>query len=179
MKTGNKPIEEMIWKSFQKKEITCSMTDFLWKTMHGAQKCRKFWLNIPRLEERANCPLCGTMEDMDHILTKCNTVANKMIWEEVEDLWRKKKRGWMHPSIGLILGYGTVTFQNANGKVNSRVGRLLTIIMTEAAHLIWKLRCERRIERNDIPANEHTGVEARNRWHKVITEQLTLDRAMA
>ena len=52
--------------------------------------------------------------------------------------------------------------------------RLLTILLTESAYLIWKLRNERRIRDTKHSANEIT-----NRWYATINRRITLDRAMA
>ena len=52
--------------------------------------------------------------------------------------------------------------------------RLLTILLTESAYLIWKLRNERRIR-----GKEHTTSEITNRWYANIDRRITLDRAMA
>ncbi|KAH9025218.1 hypothetical protein EDB85DRAFT_1984442 [Lactarius pseudohatsudake] len=52
--------------------------------------------------------------------------------------------------------------------------RLLQILISEAAHLIWVLRCERVIQGKQQNANE---TEAR--WFKAINRRLTEDKIAA
>ena len=52
--------------------------------------------------------------------------------------------------------------------------RLLQILLTESAHLIWVLRCERVIQQKNHNANEIT-----TRWLKNINRWLTEDKIIA
>jgi len=47
--------------------------------------------------------------------------------------------------------------------------RLLQILISESAHLIWVLRCER------IQGKTHSDDEIRTRWLRKINERLTCD----
>ena len=49
--------------------------------------------------------------------------------------------------------------------------------MTESAHLIWKIRCECVLERNNRE-QWHTAQEIKNRWLSTINKRLLLDQAM-
>ena len=61
-------------------------------------------------------------------------------------------------------------------KVLQEVNRLYRILISESAHLIWKLRCQRVSE--DKPENEWPKeTEIHNRWLATINARLTLDRA--
>jgi ribonuclease HI len=71
------PIDSAIWKSIRNKDITRKIREFLWKSMHNAHKCGKFWNNIPGLEQRATCPVCNEEESMEHILLECNAPGQK------------------------------------------------------------------------------------------------------
>jgi len=53
--------------------------------------------------------------------------------------------------------------------------RLFTILVSESAHLIWKIRCERLIKRNDDPEQHHTKDEIINKWMLVINTRLKYD----
>ncbi|KAL6298146.1 hypothetical protein BKA93DRAFT_754380 [Sparassis latifolia] len=55
---------------------------------------------------------------------------------------------------------------------------LYRILISEAAYLIWKIRCERAFGRDDLPASGHTDREIYTRWYKTISTRLTLDRTM-
>jgi hypothetical protein len=52
--------------------------------------------------------------------------------------------------------------------------RLLQIILSEATHLVWVLRCERVIQEKTL---DEQGVS--RRWNKAINERLTTDRITA
>ncbi|KAF8492043.1 hypothetical protein F5888DRAFT_1619410, partial [Russula emetica] len=54
--------------------------------------------------------------------------------------------------------------------------RLLQILISEASNLIWVLRCERVIHRNNRP---HQDQEVNARWLKIINNRLTSDRITA
>jgi ribonuclease HI len=51
------PKTPTISKSIRHRDIGRNIRNFLWKSMHGAHRLGKWWLNIPECEERANCPL--------------------------------------------------------------------------------------------------------------------------
>ena len=55
--------------------------------------------------------------------------------------------------------------------------QLYCIIMTDSAHLIWRIRCERIIERGGRQ-QWHSAQEIKNRWYCAINKKLTLDQAM-
>ncbi|KAH9008164.1 hypothetical protein EDB83DRAFT_2211893, partial [Lactarius deliciosus] len=52
--------------------------------------------------------------------------------------------------------------------------RLLHIPISESAHLIWVLRCERTIQ-----LKTHSAQEIKNRWLQAINERLTNDKIIA
>lgn len=54
------------------------------------------------------------------------------------------------------------------------VSRLLQIMISEAVHLIWVLRCERVIQEKT-----HTPEEVKARWFKAINRRLTDDKITA
>ena len=80
-------------------------------------------------------------------------------------------------NLGVITGCSLAKFPNGKGRRKLGAERLYRILMTESAHLIWRIRCERIIERND-KEQWHTAQEIKNRWHCAINKRLTLDQAM-
>ena len=52
--------------------------------------------------------------------------------------------------------------------------RLLQIFITETAHLVWVMRCERAIQNK-----QHTEDETKARWLRAINDRLTCDRIIA
>ena len=67
------PTEKAIWGSLRHKDISKKIRDFLWKHMHGIYRLGKFWTHIPGYGERAECPICGKYDMLDHIVTKCDS----------------------------------------------------------------------------------------------------------
>ncbi|KAF9057021.1 hypothetical protein BJ165DRAFT_1334835, partial [Panaeolus papilionaceus] len=47
--------------------------------------------------------------------------------------------------------------------------------LSETMHLIWKLRCEWKIKRNEDPTKMHGRREIMNKWHSVINSRLKID----
>jgi ribonuclease HI len=143
------------------------------------------WNHIPNYEHRATCPTCNTTESMHHILTRCATRANRTIWSLAKRAWPHRDDQWPAISMGLILGIGSLNAtnhdrpqdqheRNPRSPASQGKTRLLQILISESAHLIWVLRCERIIHEDD-----HTKEEITARWLRKINERLTCDRITA
>jgi len=142
--------------------------------MHNAYKVGKFWNNVPGHEQRGQCPTCNTEESIEHILLECDAPGRRQIWKLANKLWKMKSNQPLPTTYGGILGCGLATYTK-NSKPNSGLNRLFKIIMSESAHLIWKIRCERRIAREDDPQKHHSVNEIHNRWVQAINSRLTID----
>jgi hypothetical protein len=127
------------------------------------------------------------MESMEHILVKCREKLTKLIWQLTREIWPEQTYKWPNISLGLILGSGSITAPKEDAHLNEqqvehdrRVRHakgptcLMHIVITESAHLIWVLRCERVIR-----GKVHTEGEIKSRWHQVINARLTDDRITA
>ncbi|KAI9069298.1 hypothetical protein FKP32DRAFT_1559974 [Trametes sanguinea] len=175
---GRKPTEESIWRSLTTKHITRECRQFLWKVLHDAFMIGEKWLRpsiaLP-LRERAACGLCGATEDMKHILFECASEERIVTWELTEALWRATGEEWIEPGWGPTLGAACVTFTDGNGDRRPMVEARWTILATESAYLIWKMRCERVIQQG---GKRFTRSEAVSRWRKTIEGRLKMDRAM-
>ncbi|KAJ7835765.1 hypothetical protein B0H13DRAFT_2240059 [Mycena leptocephala] len=154
-----------IWMAARGKDILPRTAQFLWKSMHNSHKVGHYWTHIPECEERAVCQLCGTEEDLEHILLK-----------EVKSIWAKKSDKWPILSLGIILGSGLAEFRTGDGKRDEGAERLFRILMSEAAYLIWRIRNERVIDRDGKPATEQ---EIINRWYYQINYRLKVDVTLA
>jgi ribonuclease HI len=176
--TEHLPNDAAIWLSMRSKDITRTIRVFLWKVMHNAHRCGDYWLKIPDFEHRDKCPVCDIEDSMAHILTGCNAPGQKEIWLLAKGLWLTKHNVWPNvDNLGVITGCGLAQFQNIKGQRKLGAERLYRIIMTESAHLIWRMRCERIIERNNRE-QWHTAQEIKNRWYGAINKRLALDQAM-
>jgi hypothetical protein len=107
--SSNQETNEAIWRSCRNTDISKNIQLFLYKALHNAYCIGEFWETIPNYEHRALCTQClGEIESITHILTDCNNLINKTIWQLAEATWPTKHGTWHRPHIGLILGCGTI-----------------------------------------------------------------------
>jgi hypothetical protein len=143
--------DETLWKGIQNHTLCTHVQQFLYKTMHGTQKIGSFWSNIPNYKMCQYCSTChDKIESMDHILTHCDALITRIIWDLAKSTWPHPHHLWPEISIGLIMGCGSINIPGANERApqlpNNRprgASKLLQILISEAAHLIWVLKCER------------------------------------
>ncbi len=133
----------------------------------------------PQYAARGECPQCKVTESMEHILVECSIEGQATLWNLARELWEKAGHKWITPTYGVALGATLVQIKTAEGKVDSAATRLYRIMMTEMVHLIWKVRCQRRIQRgDDAPTTWHTSDEIRNLWVDTMNRRLTVDRML-
>ncbi|KAH9927752.1 uncharacterized protein B0H18DRAFT_875187, partial [Fomitopsis serialis] len=165
-----------IWKEVRHGDIRRPVTDFLWKGIHGAHRVGAYWTNIPGYEDRAVCRLCGVTESMAHILTECAALERSSVWSYVERAWTRTGGEWREPSLPSILAAGLATPRRANGKPSKDHSvKLWRILLTEAAYLIWCLRCERVIQHEDEANWKHSKRSIAARWYASVNKRLHLD----
>jgi ribonuclease HI len=170
-----------IWSNLRRKAFRPRVRQFLYKSMHSTYKIGNFWSNIPDNEHRQLCQTCNITETMEHILTRCTSRPPQIIWPLAKSLWPHSEQRWPEISLGTILGVGcmevkksAVTQNDDNSSTDRGASRLLHILVSESAHLIWVLRCDRVI--NEIT---HCDNEIRSRWYKAINNRLTEDQVIA
>ncbi|KAG1870492.1 RnaseH-domain-containing protein, partial [Suillus tomentosus] len=178
--------DQSIWLSRHHKDLSKKFQNFVFRALHNSLKVGDFWINIPNYEQRARCPHCReTTESIEHILVECDHPAGKLIWSLAKQLWPYEDTPWPDASLGTILGCGALSInqrQNRNNddaerqivKCNRGASRLLRILMSESAYLIWVLRCERVIQ-----GVSHNSDHVTKRWLKAIEHRLQLDRISA
>ena len=183
---GTLETDETIWKSLRKKVLRTRVKQFLYKTMHRAYMVGSIWRHIPGYEQRQYCAICNAEDSMDHIQTECNALSRRKVWELARKTWPHAPELWPNIDLGIILGIGTLSIpeRRANRNQPERIPhpttkrkatlRLLQIIISEAAHLVWVLRCERVIQEKNL---DDQGI--RTRWLRAINERLTTDRITA
>jgi ribonuclease HI len=173
------PTEDRIWMSLKSRDINRNIREFLWKTMHGIYKLGTIWLHIPNCEARAICPLCLVTETMDHILTTCKGNGQDTVWRLTRTLWECSGHKWPSPSLGLILGSPLAEFKKPTGKLDSGSNRLYRILITESAHLIWRMRCEWRINGSATSPHGISRNEVSQRWRRAISLRILQDTLSA
>lgn len=113
-------------------------------------------------------------ESLRHILEDCQAPEREQIWNLAKELWEKKGLNWPQMTIGTVLTSGLADFKSERGKRRPGANRLFQILVTSSAHLIWVLRCDRRINKED--GDNFTDQEIHNRWVARMNTRLDLDR---
>ncbi|KDQ33712.1 hypothetical protein PLEOSDRAFT_1031451 [Pleurotus ostreatus PC15] len=176
---GEIPTEERIWRSIRHKDISRQARYYLWMAAHDAYRIGTHWLKPnykDEIQQRSECVHCnGVIEDMSHILSRCETPGQEEVWTLAKKLWEKTGRTWSQPWIGNVIACA-LTKASADKKERDPGGnRLWRILISESAYLIWKLRCERVIQNGNTP---YSTQEVNNRWLTMINNRLELDRDM-
>ncbi|KAJ7475478.1 hypothetical protein B0H11DRAFT_1727382, partial [Mycena galericulata] len=169
----------LIWKSIRHKDFTrCGrqIRNFLWKSMHNAHRIGKFWKHIPECEEWGTCQFCGEVEDLEHILLKCERPGQgELIWKLAEELWLQKNTHWPELSLGSILGCGLASITDERGNYLPGASRLYRILISESLYMIWKVRCDCVIRKG---GQSLSNSEIHNKWLHAINERLKVDRIL-
>lgn len=185
--TGEMEPNEAIWANLRTKPIRLRIQQFFFKAVHGTHKIGRFWLNIEGYTQRAACRNCGDDETMNHILTECTHPSTRLIWSLAKETWPHDEDTWPEITLGTIIGCGTLQIrtqkENRRENRNTNVAkdrpdagatRLIKILISEAAYLIWITRCERAIR-----GNEHTERETRAAWRKTLNRRISEDTTTA
>ena len=181
---GTKETDESIWTSIRNPTIRIRVRQFLYKTMHQAYMIGHVWSGIQGYETRAICETCNVVESMEHILLECRANAPRTNWKRAKETWPHGQRLWPNISLGTILGIGCINLppdrppqDNDRPKHTTKEkgrSRLLQILISEASHLIWTLRCE-----HSIQQQRHTRREIKGRWTKAISHRISTDKIIA
>ncbi|KAJ3528945.1 hypothetical protein NMY22_g9198 [Coprinellus aureogranulatus] len=175
-RTGNTPTDKTIWASIWSTKIRNKRArQLLWKIMHQALPVGEFWEKITNYEIRARCPGCGTSENYEHIFTSCDYNGQKYVWRIVRQIMEKKGITWNHPTVGTLLGCGISKEKDENGKRRPHADRLYTLVISEACHFIWKLRCEWTIQRGGDTLQIASEREVTSRWLAVLNRVMRFD----
>ncbi|EPS97910.1 hypothetical protein FOMPIDRAFT_8188, partial [Fomitopsis schrenkii] len=168
--------EEDIWRGIRHHDLRRAVVDFLWKGIHGAHRVGTFWLKIPGYEDRALCTHCAVRDSMSHILINCAAPGQSRVWELAKAAWEKKGEKWNPPQINDILGIGPRSRRLREGEATpGHTARFWRILISECAHLIWKLRCERVVGHSDAEDWQHTDNSITSRWYSMLNSRLRQD----
>ncbi|KAJ6537682.1 hypothetical protein B0H19DRAFT_962213, partial [Mycena capillaripes] len=118
----------------------------------------------------ATCHDCDVDESMEHILVECMASGQDLIWRRCGRLWEKKYQKMPEMSLGLIR---LTEFKDSKGKNMPHTSRLFRIVVSESAHLIWKVRNEQVIR-----GRKHTEAEIHNRWLSCMNTRLKMDQLL-
>ncbi|EPS93990.1 hypothetical protein FOMPIDRAFT_9544, partial [Fomitopsis schrenkii] len=168
--------EAEIWLGIKHRDIRRTVVDFLWKSLHGAHRIGKFWLKVPGHEDRARCRRCHEQDSLAHILLECSETGQARVWELTEAALRRKGAEWTPLRIHDILAIGPRSrAPTVDEPPKKHTARLWRILVSESAHLIWRLRCERVIGHSDDKAWQHSTESVTTRWYAAINSRLRQD----
>ena len=162
--------------------ISLKIQQFFYKTIHDTHKIGRYWLKIDGFETRAICKTCGDDETMDHILTECTHPSTQLIWSLARKTWPHGSETWPQLTLGTIVGCGTIEIRTATNQrhrhttnpgpqVNAGATRLIKILLSESAYLIWTTRCER-IIRGIEPSERAMKATWRNAINRRFSEDV-------
>ncbi|EJD54705.1 hypothetical protein AURDEDRAFT_51216 [Auricularia subglabra TFB-10046 SS5] len=176
---GYTPTTEQIWQGIRGNDMSRQVRNFLWKAVHGAHKIGPYFEKMPSpWREMAQCPTCGTEESMEHVLLDCPDSKQAVIWEQVGKFF-KMRRIDAGVSYGTILGCANVRLDGFGSNRDLPAERAYRIVVAESAFLVWKLRCEKRIEHADDPDWSISDKAAKERWQHMIKARRWQDRYLA
>ena len=175
--TGHLETNSTIWKNIRHSDIRRPIQLFLYKALAGSLQIGNFWEKIPTYEHRAKCHKCTeSIENLEHIMLECSTPERELTWNLTNQLWPTPEQ--RPTTIGHILSVSCISLTPSNDEnpTTKECGqaRLKRILISESAHLIWVLRCERVIQNT-----RHTPQAITSRWINKITNRLNIDRHLA
>ncbi len=176
---GTEIHDSAIWKSLRTRHVSRQATQFMWMAIHDGYMIGNHWLRpkmSAELQERATCSICGECETMSHVVLNCDAIGQRTVWRLLRQTWQLTGKQWHDPNWGTTFGAACAVFRTDKGTRLPATEQLWCILCTEALHLIWKLRCERVIQRG---GEEFTENEVTNRYYSTMDSRLSLDRRTA
>ncbi|KAI9058609.1 hypothetical protein FKP32DRAFT_1614488 [Trametes sanguinea] len=152
------------------------LRDFWWRTLHGAQRVGTYWDNIPGYEHRALCQHCQVPETMEHILVDCAAPGRQHVWDLARTLLSCKGIPCPPITLGTALAAPCLSVKGVLDQIPPATDRIL---LTEATHLVWKLRCERVIDPDFDREAGHSIAAVANRYLSALNRRLSIDQHLA
>ncbi|KAK0479494.1 hypothetical protein IW261DRAFT_1551350 [Armillaria novae-zelandiae] len=122
-------------------------------------------------EERELCQVCHTEDSMDHILTQCQTIGQEEVWTLAQELWRQKTGSDLIITKGIIMSCGIHPLELHKSATKRTTERFRCILISESAHLIWKIRNDRVINEKE----QYTKQEVEHQWLNAMNRRMKLD----
>lgn len=178
IRSGRLPSNNTIWNAIRNYDIDRKVRAFLFQALHDSHRVGKYWQKIPQYEHRAQCNSCNKIESMTHILTECQNTGQQQIWTLASQVLQNRGITIGEKTIGNVLSCCMPNIKLPNGRADKARNRLYTIIVTESLYLIWLIRCEWKIEKEEEAAHKHSQQEIKARWNFRINRRIRLDQAM-
>lgn len=168
--------DHSLWNGCRNPDIRRPIQSFLYRAIKNALRIGDFWSRIPGYEQRTRCTSCNApMESLEHILLECNHPSTELIWTLTSRLWPRTAIPWPELCFGLLLGCGNIVIPTPEDHpMNKGPSCLLRILLSEALHLVWVLRCERTIQ-----GVSHSPATVVTRWKNKLNQRISTDRFLA
>lgn len=106
-----------------------------------------------------------------HINGRCTVPGQEEIWDLAKQLWKQKTGTDLVITKGIIMSCGIQPPDIHKNATKRAMERFRRILISESAHLIWKIRNDRVI--NDKP--NYTPREIEQRWSHAVNRRIRLD----
>ncbi|KAF7797088.1 hypothetical protein EIP86_008280 [Pleurotus ostreatoroseus] len=144
--SGSLLTDAAIWRAIHHCDYSPQTRIFLWKIIHGAHRNGAWCTQVSNYKHRAICAPCCTIDTMEHILLDCGAPGPATIWNTVRILRARTGHPWTPFIFGTLLAAPFAAFTKPDDQPDFGAQRLFRILLSEAARLIWQLRCERVIQ---------------------------------
>lgn len=162
-RNGKLPTNQGIWKAICNKTLKKEVRAFLWKATHNANKIGDYWEKILGYKPRGMCHACKVEESMNHILTECKRSGQEKVWKLACKICQIHGIEWNMLTFREILESHMIHPKYVSGKMTAAGIRMYQIIISESAHLIWKVRCKWKIGREVDLERAPTDSEIKNK----------------
>ncbi|EJD36957.1 hypothetical protein AURDEDRAFT_73721 [Auricularia subglabra TFB-10046 SS5] len=115
---------------------------------------------------------------MEHVLMECPDSRQEVIWDTVREFFARKRID-VEINVGTIMGCATMRLAGFWGARGLGVERAFRIVVSESAFLVWKIRCEKRIQHAEDPDWQLPEEAARERWTAVIKKRMAQDKTLS
>ncbi|SJL00669.1 uncharacterized protein ARMOST_03982 [Armillaria ostoyae] len=162
---------EQLWISIRRRDFNRSAHFFLWMLLHDGYTVGRHWRHISGCEDRIECQVCNTEENMDHILTQCDAPGQNEVWNLAQRLWKQKTGLDLVITKGIIMSCGIQPPDTHKSLTKRGTERFRRLLVSESAHLIWKIRNDRVINER----SNYTPREVEQRWLNAMNRRMRLD----
>ncbi|KZV86971.1 hypothetical protein EXIGLDRAFT_579460, partial [Exidia glandulosa HHB12029] len=172
------PTDEEIWDSMKHQDLPRKIRDFLWLSTHDGQRTGNYFLRMASDQWKAcaDCRICDVPDTLEHVLLVCDDPTRTQVWDLARQTWQRTRDDWPTIAHGTILASGLISVKDANGRALPGPSRLLRILISEAAHLIWCLNRERVIKYAHDPEWRQPREKVEAAWYGRLNDRLTVDR---
>ncbi|KIK51089.1 hypothetical protein GYMLUDRAFT_65009 [Collybiopsis luxurians FD-317 M1] len=168
--------KEMWIRGTKSQTATKEQNVWTWKAIHNTFWIGRRWLHCEGYKGRATCQNCGAIEDMEHILVKCDRPGQAEVWNLARQLLAHKQIVLpKEMTMGLVLGCALMHPRDGQGKEIPRAQRLLEITVREATALIWHMRNVHVIQHDNDREKIPLMNEIQNQFYFRLNRRMQLD----